>query len=356
MFVDIVPLLAAAGQPGHFTASNALWALTIATVAVAFLVDLLSHRKPSFPSMKSSFWAALAWTAAGLAFGGLLWMLHGHNVGAQYFAGYLLERTLSIDNVFVFVLILDFFAVPAVLRHRALLFGVIAALVLRAIFIAVGGALLTRFGWMTYVFGAFLVYTAIKLFQQKEDHVDPEANPILKLMRRVRPVTDQYRGFKLWVKDRGRTAFTPLFVTLMAIGTTDVVFAVDSIPAIFAVTSSTFIVFAANAFALMGLLPLTFLLANAVERFAYLKHALAIVLGYVGFKMLLIRWYHVPTWVTLTVVVVVLGAGIAYSFYRTRGREGDGDDSNDDVSPEVGSRVVIPARTNTPTHNTEVHS
>lgn len=320
-------VIGAATGVASFDASKRLWLLTLGCVLVALLIDLLSHLKPSIPSMKASFWASLGWTAIGLCFGFALWMLHGGSVAAQYFAGYLLERTLSIDNVFVFVLILNFFSVPHLLRHRALLFGVIAALIFRAIFIVLGGALLSKFWWMNYAFGLFLVYTALKLYKQESHDIDPEKNPVLKLMRRIRPVTHRYYDFKLRVREDGILAFTPLFVALMAIGTTDVVFAIDSIPAIFAVTSSTYVVFAANAFALMGLIPLTFLLANAVDRFAYLKHALAIILGYVGVKMFISHHFHIPVLITLVVVVVVLAMGIVFSLYRTR------DNGQDATSP-----------------------
>lgn len=321
-------VLATAVSVPHFIPSAGLWWLTLGLVALCFLVDFVLQRHGHIPSMRESLVAAIVWTAIGVAFGFFLWYLHGADLGAQYLSGYLLERTLSLDNVFVFVIILNFFQVPDVLRHRALLFGVIMALGLRAIFIAAGGWLLQSFAWMTYLFGGVLVYTAYKLGTQSDAHLDPGTNPMLRLLRKLYPVTDEFHGAKLRVRQGHKHALTPLFATLIALATTDVVFAVDSIPAIFAVTSSTYVVFAANAFALLGLIPLTFLLADAVERFRYLKYALALVLGYVGVKMLLTHFYHIPTWITLIVVVTVLSAGIFYSMFKTRGEE-PSDDSKD---------------------------
>jgi tellurite resistance protein TerC len=296
-----------------------MWALTLAIIAALIIVDLFLHRKPSTQSIKQSAWATVVWTLLGLAFGLVVWADYGSTAGGEYLAGYLLERTLSLDNVFVFVVILSFFAVPPALQHRALLWGIVVALVLRAAFIAVGATLLETFHWMIYLFGAFLVYTAYKLLRSEDEEVHPENNPALKLMRKIAPVGNEYHGNKLTAKINGKRILTPMFAVFVVLGTTDLLFALDSIPAIFAVTDDTFIVFASNAFAVLGLRAMAVLLAGVVDRFIYLKHALSIVLALVGFKMLTSETFHVSTWITLPVIAAILAAGISFSLLKTRG-------------------------------------
>jgi len=299
-----------------------MWGTTLAFVLILVLVDLFVHRKPAETTLKEAAWATLIWTVIGLAFSGVVLAEGGGTATGQYVAGYLLERTLSIDNVFVFVLILGYFAVPSALEHRALLFGVLAALVLRAVFIFVGAAALDHLSWMTYVFGAILLVTAAKLMRGGEDEVDPARNVALRLLRRVVPVTDRYHDHKLLVRVGGRRAATPLLAVLLVLGTTDLVFAVDSIPAIFAVTREPYLVFTSNAFAVLGLRSMSVLLARVVDRFEYLKHALAIVLAFVGLHMIVEDWVHLSIWASLAIIGTILGGGIGISLFATRGQRG----------------------------------
>jgi tellurite resistance protein TerC len=298
--------------------SIATWALTLGVIAGLILLDLVIHRKPEPESIKSSAWATIIWTLLGLAYGLFVWANYGSDAGGEYLAGYLLERTLSLDNVFVFVVILSFFAVPPALQHRALLWGILVALVLRAVFIALGATLLETFHWMIYLFGGFLVYTAYKLLRQDDEEIHPEHNPALKLLRRVAPVSNEYDGTKLTTRRSGKLILTPMFAVFVVLGTTDLLFALDSIPAIFAVTDDTFIIFTSNAFAVLGLRAMAVLLAGVVGRFVYLKHALSIVLALVGVKMLTSEMVHISTWITLPVIAAILAGGIGLSLYRTR--------------------------------------
>jgi tellurite resistance protein TerC len=295
-----------------------MWGLTVGIIVALLIIDLLLHRNPGEESIKESAWATLIWTLHGLAFALLIFWDYGSHVGGEYLAGYLLERTLSLDNVFVFVVILSFFAVPSALQHRALLWGIIVALVLRAVFIALGATLLDAFHWMIYIFGAFLVYTGYKLLRSGDEEVHPENNIVLKMLRKITPVGNEYNGNKLSVRVDGKRVLTPMFAVFVVLGTTDVLFALDSIPAIFAVTDETFIVFASNAFAVLGLRSMAILLAGVVDRFIYLKPALALVLALVGFKMLASEHLHISTWVTLPVIAVILAAGVGFSLLRTR--------------------------------------
>ena len=305
--------------------SSLAWTLTLGAIVGLVLLDLMVvNRKPREASLRESAIASLVWTAIGLGFGLIVLWVYGGEPGGQYFAGYLLERTLSVDNVFVFVLILGYFAVPMALQHRALLWGVVIALVLRAVFIVLGDAMLERFEWTTFVFGAILVYSAISLARGGDEKVEPEQNPGLRLMRRIVPVSNDFEGHKLLTRlsGSGKRAATPLFAVLVVIGTTDLVFAVDSIPAIFSITEDVFIVFTANAFSLLGLRPLAFLLAGVMHRFVYLKPALAIVLGLVGAKMVA-KGFHfdVNVWISLAVIGLILSGGVFLSLLRTHGNE-----------------------------------
>jgi tellurite resistance protein TerC len=243
-----------------------------------------------------------------------------HRLGdraGEYYAGYLIEKSLSVDNIFVFALLFSFFAVPAAYQHRLLFWGVLGALVFRGLFIAAGAALLENFHWVIYVFGGFLVWTGVKMARQGEAEVHPERNPMLRLLRRVMPVTDSYVGTRFFVRRDRRTWATPLFAVLVAVETTDVLFAVDSIPAIFAVTDEAFLVFTSNAFAILGLRALYFLLAGLMDRFVYLKYGLAAILVFVGVKMLLVDVWHIPIALSLAVIAAVLGVSVALSLRAT---------------------------------------
>ncbi|MGI8706935.1 MAG: TerC family protein [Actinomycetota bacterium] len=315
-----------------------LWVAVVGFIVVALLLDLLVlHRDAHEVGMREAAWTSAVWIAFGLGFGAIVWAMFGPDRAGEYFAGYLIEKSLSVDNIFVFALIFSFFAVPAKYQHRLLFWGVLGALVFRAIFIAAGAALLGNFHWMIYVFGAFLVLTGLKMAIYRGHAADPGKNPVLRLTRRLVPMTDDYSGQRFFVRDAGRLLATPLFAVLIAIETTDVIFAVDSIPAIFAVTSEPFLVFTSNAFAILGLRALYFLLAGMIQRFAYLKLGLAAVLVFVGGKMLLTDLYKVPVWTSLGVIAVILAVAMAASWRRASpsgdapvGEMEPGDDDRDD--------------------------
>jgi tellurite resistance protein TerC len=280
-----------------------LGALVLAMIVVDFAIFGRGRREVTLK--EASIWS-VGWVALALAFGGLLWMLAGAQPGSEYLAGYLLERSLSLDNLFVFAVIFAYFAVPLAVQARVLAWGIALALVLRLVFILIGAALLASFHFTFYLFGALLLYTAWRLFRHDDTEIEPEHNPALKLLRRRVPMATDYDGPRLVTREGGRRLATPLVAVFVVVATTDVVFAVDSIPAIFAITHEPYIVFAANAFALLGLRALYFLLAGAMDRFAYLSHGLSAILAFIGAKMLLIDLWHPPIWLSLAVIVGVL--------------------------------------------------
>jgi tellurite resistance protein TerC len=294
------------------------WAAVLAAILVMLAVDLFAHRRAHVVSVReAAVWSAV-WVSLGLGFGVIVWGLYGAQAGGEYFAGYLIEKSLAVDNVFVFALIFTAFAVPRQYQHRVLFFGVLGALVFRAIFIAGGAALLDRFHWVLYVFGAFLVVTGWRMFRHRHDQTDPAANPVLKIVRRVVPSTSEYHGQKFWVRKAGRWVATPLFTVLVLVEVTDIVFAVDSIPAIFAVTQEPFLVFTSNAFAILGLRAMYFLLADLIHRFIYLKAGLSAILVFVGIKMLLLDLYKIPIAISLAVIATCLTVAVAASLHATR--------------------------------------
>jgi len=242
----------------------------------------------------------------------------GSGGGGEYLAGYLIEKSLAVDNIFVFALIFSYFAVPAKYQHRVLFWGVVGALVFRAIFIAGGAALLESFHWTIYLFGAFLVFTGIRMALHRDQEMHPERNPALRLFKRIVPTTTEYHGQRFTVRQAGRRLATPLLAVLVLIETSDIIFAVDSIPAIFAVTDDPFLVFTSNAFAILGLRALYFMLAGMIHRFVYLKIGLAIVLVYVGLKMLVSTVYKIPIWTSLTFITVAIAVSIIASLRSTR--------------------------------------
>jgi tellurite resistance protein TerC len=235
-----------------------------------------------------------------------------------FFTGYLIEKSLSVDNIFVFILIFTFFAVPAAYQHRILFWGIIGALFMRGALIAVGATLLKEFHWVIYLFGGFLIFTGIRMALHKNEEVHPENNPLVKLLRRIMPVTDDYESEKFFVRKAGVLMATPLFLVLLIIESTDLIFAVDSIPAIFAVTEDPFIVYTSNVFAILGLRSLYFLLANVMDKFQYLKLGLAVVLTFVGVKMVIVDLYKIPVGVSLGVIAGILGISIAASMWKAR--------------------------------------
>ena len=294
-------------------AGAATWAVLGVVVVAMLAVDLLLFARDHSPSLRESAGWSVIWLAVALVFGAVLWLWHGGDVSGQYYAGYLLERSLSLDNVFVFAVILAYFAVPPRVQPKVLSWAIMLALALRLVFILLGAALLDAFHVTFYAFGALLLYTAWKLARHRDREVDPERNPALRLIRRRVPMTAGYSGDRLLVHDAGRRMATPLFAVFVVVATTDVVFAIDSIPAIFAVTQAPLIVFAANAFAMLGMRALYFLLVGMMDRFVYLSHGLALILAFIGAKMLLIDVWHPPIWVSLAVVVGVLAGAAALS-------------------------------------------
>ena len=291
-----------------------VWVAFTALVVVLLLVDLLLvHRTAHVITTREAAIESAVWIALSLVFGLVILAWQGGDAAGEYYAGYLIEKSLSIDNVFVWALIMSYFAVPQQFQFRVLFWGIFGALVLRAIFIFGGVAILERFSWVIYVFGAFLLYTAVKLLRSGHDEVHPDDNPILRLVNRVVPSTTTYDGQNLFTKVNGKKLATPLLAVLIVVESSDVVFAVDSIPAILAVSREEFIVFSSNAFAILGLRALYFLLADLRNRFRYLQQGLAVVLAFVGIKMLISEYYHLPTYLSLGVIAIVLTVAIVAS-------------------------------------------
>jgi tellurite resistance protein TerC len=299
-----------------------LWIALPVVVLTALILDLfVFHRSDKeIPTREAFIWTGI-WAGLGIAFGVAIWVMLGPTVGTEFFTGYLVEYSLSIDNVAVFAILFAALAVPNELRYRALFWGVIMAIVLRGVLIGIGGALLEAFWWMPFIFGAFLIITGIRMARHTDTTEHPEDSKILTLMRRVIPMTEDFRGSSMTVKENGKRLFTPLFVALLALAFFDLMFAVDSVPAIYAITDDPFIVLAANAFALLGLRTLYFAIATSLERFVYLQPTLAIVLGWVGFKMIISHWYHMPPLISLGVILTILGIGIFASVRANRKAE-----------------------------------
>jgi tellurite resistance protein TerC len=305
--LDGLPFAASAARL-DLDVSATMWGGLALLVVAMFAIDLLCFARGHAPPLRESIAWSVAWVALALALGGLLWAWQGGEAGSQYLAGYLLERSLSLDNIFVFAVILGYFAVPAAVQPKVLAWGIALAVLLRLAFILVGAALLDAFHATFYVFGALLLYTAWKLLRHDDAQIEPERNRALRLLRRHVPMTAGYHGDRLVARTAGRRIATPLLAVFVVVATTDIVFAVDSIPAIFAVTQEPFIVFAANAFAMLGLRALYFVLVGLMDRFAYLSHGLAVILAFIGAKMLLIDAWHPPMWLSLAVIVGVLAA------------------------------------------------
>ncbi|HSH61512.1 MAG TPA: TerC family protein [Acidimicrobiales bacterium] len=290
------------------------WAAFLALVAALLLVDVLViHRRPHAVSLKEAAIESAVWITIGTAFTLVILAWHGSQAGGEYLAGYLIEKSLSIDNVFVWAVILSYFKVPPQYQFRVLFWGIFGALVLRAVFIFAGVALIERFDFVLYFFGALLLYSAFKIARHQEAEVHPETSLVLKTVNKVVPSTDRYDGQKMFTRVDGKRLATPLFAVLIMIESTDVVFAVDSIPAILAVSREPFIVFSSNAFAILGLRALYFCLAGMAGRFRYLNIGLGAILAFVGVKMLIAEFYHFPTFLSLAVIAVVLTVAIVAS-------------------------------------------
>ena len=307
--------------------SGLTWAVTIAVIVALLALDLaLAALRPH----RVGFREAVAWSVfyilVAVTFGVWFAFAYGGGFGAEYFAGYIVEKSLSVDNLFVFVIIMTTFAVPEEHQHKVLTFGIVLALILRAIFIALGATLISLFSFMFLLFGLLLIFTAVQLYRHRDEDPDVEDNAVVKAARRVLPVTDEYIDGRITTKVDGRRVFTPLLVVLIAIGSVDLLFALDSIPAVFGVTEEAYIVFAANAFALLGLRALFFLVKGLLDRLVYLSTGLALILAFIGVKLIL-HWAHVdideripeiPTPVSLGVIVVVLAVVTVASLVKTR--------------------------------------
>jgi len=270
------------------------------------------HRRAHTVKFREALAWSVAWIALAAIFAVVVFFWHGRTPALEFVTGYVIELSLSVDNLFVFLLIFRFFQVPAIHQHKVLFWGILGALIMRAIFIAAGVSLIERFHWIIYVFGAFLIYSGVKLFFQKEAEIHPEKNPVLRLFRRLVPITEDYAGDKFFVRNPGLYA-TPLFVVLLVVETTDLLFAVDSIPAILAITRDAFIVYTSNVFAILGLRSMYFALAGMMEMFRYLHYGLSLVLVFVGAKMLLSHYWEIPTPVALAAVASVLAISVIAS-------------------------------------------
>jgi tellurite resistance protein TerC len=314
-----------------------LWLATVAGILLVLAVDLLIvGRRPHAPTMReSALWVSF-YVALAVAFGAGILLLSGGTAGGEFFAGYLTEYSLSIDNLFIFVIIMARFSVPAEYQQKVLLVGIVLALVMRGLFIALGTAVIAAFSWVFYLFGAFLIYTAWKLARHDEGEDEFKENAVLRLVGRILPTTDDYHGASLTTRVDGRRLFTPMLVVMVAIGTTDLLFALDSIPAIFGLTKEPYLVFTANAFALMGLRQLYFLLGGLLNRLVYLSYGLAFILAFIGVKLVLEALHEnslpfvnggepvegvptVPIWLSLGVIVVTLAITTALSLASSRG-------------------------------------
>jgi tellurite resistance protein TerC len=302
------------------TESLWLWIGFNAFVLVMLALDLgVFHRKAHVVSFRESLAWTAVWVVLALLFNAGIWHYSGADKALKFFTGYVIEKSLSVDNVFVFALLFSYFAVPPVYQHKVLFWGILGALAMRAVMIAAGAALLTKFTWVLYLFGAFLILTGVKMVLKREEELHPERNPIERWFKKLMPVTAEYRGEKFFVREAGRRHATPLFIVLLLVEVSDLVFAVDSIPAIFAVTTDPFIVYTSNVFAILGLRSLYFALAGIMDKFHYLKLGLGVVLSFVGVKMLLSHTaYKLDTLVSLGFILGILAASILASLLRPR--------------------------------------
>lgn len=295
-----------------------MWVLFNAIVVVMLALDLgVFHRKAHRVSVKEATIWSIVWIALALVFNLVIYLWMGAQAATEYFTGYLIEKSLSVDNLFVFALVFSYFRVPNAYQHRVLFWGVLGALVMRGVLIFVGTSLISRFHWIFYVFGALLLLSGYRMLRhdKENDEFDPEKNPVVRLVRKLIPVTRDYVGTHLFTRVDGVFKATPLFIVLLVVESTDLVFAVDSIPAIFAITRDPFIVYTSNVFAILGLRSLYFLLSHILDSFRYLSTGLAIVLMFIGVKMLIIDWVHVPVVISLAVVLGIVGISIALSLW-----------------------------------------
>jgi tellurite resistance protein TerC len=304
-----------------------MWALFVALVLVLLVIDLgLFHKKSREIGIRESLLLSAFYISLGLAFGGWIWFQSGEKAGLEYLTGFIIEKSLAMDNVFVIAMIFSYFAIPKQYQHRVLLYGILGVIILRGIMIAAGAAVVQNFGWVLYVFAAFLIFTGIKMLMSADSHYDVANNPVLKFMKRRFPVTDKLHGERFFVRQKDadgkmKSFMTPLFLALVLVEFADLIFAVDSIPAIFAITTDPYIVYTSNIFAILGLRALYFALAAMIDRFVYLKYALAIVLIFIGSKIFvadMLGLAKIPPTLSLTITVGILAAGVFGSLWATR--------------------------------------
>lgn len=291
-----------------------MWIIFWVVIAIALFVDLVvvKHHHGKVSIKEASLMVA-AWIALAALFGAAVWLTLGQTKALEFFTGYVIEYSLSIDNMFVFIMIFAYFAVPPEHQPKVLIWGILGAVIMRFIFIFIGVQLITQFKFMIYIFGALLIYTAVKMLAHKEEEFDPSKMPVLKALKKIMPMKDNYHGENFFIKDAGKLFATPLFATVLVIETSDLIFAIDSIPAVLSITHDTFIVYTSNIFAIIGLRSLYFLLAGMAGKFEYLKYGIAAVLVFVGIKMLISHFYHFPTALSLLVIVVILAIAIITS-------------------------------------------
>lgn len=286
---------------------------TLFIIGMLILDMKLFQRTAHFPSFKEALAWSIFWIVLALLFNAGIWLFLSHQKALEFLTGYIVEKSLSVDNIFVFIVIFSYFGVPKEYQHKILFWGILGAIVFRILFIAAGAALIATFHWILYIFGIFLIVTAIKLAIKQEGEVHPEKNIALKIGKKIFPILPNYQGEKFFVKENGKLFATPLFLVLLVIESTDIVFAVDSIPAIFGITHDVFIVYTSNIFAILGLRALYFLIAGLMIRLKYLQTGLAFVLGFIGIKMLIADLYKIPTIYSLIVIFIILGVAFIAS-------------------------------------------
>ncbi len=315
------------------------WGVFFVIIAIMLALDLgVFHREEhEIKTKEAAIWTAV-WIGLSLLFNSWIWYQDGSQAGLEFFTGYLIEKSLSIDNIFVFIVIFSYFQVPKKLHHRVLFWGILGALVMRGLFIAIGAVLVEKFGWILYIFGVFLLYTGYKIIRDKGTEVHPENNPVVLFFRRFVPMTNDYVGNQFTVRRDGALLATPLLLVLMVIEATDVVFAVDSIPAIFGITTDPFIVFTSNIFAILGLRALYFLLADLMGRLVYLSYGLGAVLLFIGVKMLIHDLVHIPIEISLGGVVLLLGAAVVASWLH-RGKAEPVKEAAEKIAQEAAEEV-----------------
>ncbi len=300
------------------------WVVFFAIVAIALAIDLFFvGRKGDVVKTRTAYAWSAVWISIGLGFSGLVYLWYGGEAAQQYLAGYLIEESLSIDNLFVFLLVFGSLGIALRYQRKVLFWGILGAMIMRGVFIVAGVSLINRFEWIVYIFGAVLVYTAYRLVRSSGVQVEPEKNPLVRFARRLFPLASDYQGRRFVIRRSGKTFITPLVLALVAIESADLVFAIDSVPAVLAVSNITFVVFTSNIAAILGLRSLYFALAGSLQRFEYLSWGLAVVLGFVGVKMLISHWLHIDVLISLGVIVVAVGTSVIVSLVLTRGAQPD---------------------------------